>query len=110
MKRRTSGFGVLPLAIGAMALTFVPTVRAQPSNPQQQEQPGTNQQKAQVYMGQIVKAKNGQYALLVNRETGTGFYLDDQDKAKPFEGQLVKVTGVLDAAKSTIRVSDIQPA
>jgi hypothetical protein len=36
--------------------------------------------------------------------------LDDQEKAKQFDGQNVKVTGTLDVATFTIHVSDIQPA
>lgn len=109
MKERIPLSGLLTLALATLLFTFAPTVQAQPQSQQPNEQPGNNQQKGQVYTGQIVKAKNGQYALLVNKESGTGFYLDDQEKAKPFEGQTVKVTGVLDAPSSTIHVSNIQP-
>jgi hypothetical protein len=48
--------------------------------------------------------------LLVDKQKGSGFYLDNQDKAKPFEGRNVKVIGVLDASSSTIHVTDIVPA
>ena len=107
MKGRIVVSGLLAFALAVLLLSFTPTVRAQSQSPNQQQ--GTEQQKGQVYTGQIVKAKNGQYALLVNRESGTGFYLDNQEKAKQFEGQNVKVFGTLDAASSTIHVSDIQP-
>jgi len=36
--------------------------------------------------------------------------LDDQDKAKQFEGKSVKVTGTLEAARSLIHVSNIELA
>jgi hypothetical protein len=36
--------------------------------------------------------------------------LDDQEKAKQFEGKNVKVTGVLEAARSLIHVSNIELA
>ncbi|MGH9440066.1 MAG: DUF5818 domain-containing protein [Terriglobia bacterium] len=40
----------------------------------------------------------------------TTYKLDDQAKAKQFNGQDVKVQGVLDASSNTIKVADIQPA
>jgi hypothetical protein len=69
-----------------------------------------NQQKAETYVGQVIKAKNGQYALLMDQQQGKGYYLDDQDKAKQFEGKTVKVIGVLEASTGTIHVTDIMPA
>ena len=38
------------------------------------------------------------------------YQLDDQEKAKPFEGKNVKVTGTLEVAKNLVHVTDIQPA
>ena len=44
-------------------------------------------------------------------KTDTGTYqIDAQDKAKQFEGKQVKVSGNLDKATSTLRVTDIQAA
>jgi hypothetical protein len=68
------------------------------------------QQKSQVFAGKIIKAKNGQYALLTDEQAGKGAFLDDQDKAKQFEGKNVKVTGVLEASSGLIHVTDIQAA
>ena len=79
----------------------------QTSKPEKPEQP---KQKVQTFTGQVVKAKNGRYALLTDKTEGKGFYLDDQNKAKQFDGQNVKVTGELDVATNTIHVSDIEPA
>jgi len=41
---------------------------------------------------------------------GTSYQLDDQEKAKSFEGQNVKVNGSVDQSTSTIHVSDIVPS
>jgi hypothetical protein len=38
------------------------------------------------------------------------YQLDDQSKAKPFEGKQVNVSGTPDKSTSLIRVTDIQPA
>ena len=91
-----------PLAIGLVAasLQLTPNLRAQ----------SQEQQKTQTFVGKVVKARNGQFALLTDEEHGTGVYLDDQEKAKPFEGKNVKVTGTLEVAKNLVHVTDIQPA
>lgn len=103
-----SGLPTLVLAVGLSP--FIPNARAQSQDkpPSAQQQPG--QQKSNAFVGQIMKAKNGQFALLVDKQTGSGFYLDDQARAGKFEGQNVKVLGTLDAANHMIHVSDIQPA
>jgi len=41
------------------------------------------------------------------QSSGMSYQLDDQDKAKKFEGQQVTVNGDPDKATKTIRVSDI---
>jgi hypothetical protein len=46
----------------------------------------------------------------MDQQSGKGLYLDDQEKAKQFEGKNVKVTGVLELAKGLIHVSEIEPA
>jgi histidinol phosphatase-like PHP family hydrolase len=46
----------------------------------------------------------------VLQSSGMSYQLDDQEKAKKFEGQQVKVNGDLDKSTKTIRVSDIAPA
>ena len=94
----------LGLALGTML--FNPVLRAQSqSAPTGQE----DQQKTQVFVGKVVKVRDGRYALVTDEQAGKGVYLDDQDKAKGFEGKNVKVTGVLETAKNLVHVSDIQP-
>jgi hypothetical protein len=118
MKLKIFKAGLMALAFAVVVAQFTPTVRAQsqksqdPSAQQQpdQQQQQPDQQKSQTFLGQVVQAKNGQYALLVDKNAGKGFYLDDQEKAKRYSGQNVKVTGTLNAANSTIHVTDIQPA
>jgi hypothetical protein len=75
-----------------------------------QSQAPNAQQKSQTFLGKIVKATNGQYALLMDEQAGKGVYLDNQEKAKEFEGKTVKVTGVLEAAKNLVHVTNIGPA
>ena len=115
MKRNSLWTGLIVLAFAFSLAQFTSALRAQSQKSQEpgaqqgdQQQP--DQQQAQTYVGQIVKARNGQYALLVDKDAGKGYYLDDQEKAGQYNGQNVKVTGTLDIASSTIHVADIQPA
>lgn len=99
-----------PLALGAVLAVgqLTPTLQAQ----SQSQTPGAQQdeQKAQTFVGKIIKLKDGRFALLTDAQGGKGAYLDDQQKAAQFEGKNVKVTGTLEVAKSLIHVTDIQPA
>ena len=97
----------LALGLACGFLQFSPVLRGQSqAAPAGQE----DQEKTQVFVGKIIKARDGRYALLTDEQAGKGVYLDDQEKAKPFEGKNVKVTGVLEAAKNLVHVSDIQLA
>ena len=110
MRQRTLWLGLLLVAAMVGLLTFAPAVRAQSQNQPPAAQQAPSQQQGRTFVGEIVKAKNGQYALLTDKQKGTGFYLDDQDKAKQFEGKDVKVEGTLDIATNTIHVANILPA
>ena len=99
-----------PLALG-IALAFpqlTPILQAQSQSPAPSAQ--QDQQKSQTFVGKIIKAKNGQYALLTDEQAGKGAFLDDQEKAKQFEGKSVKVTGVLEASRALIHVTNIELA
>lgn len=61
---------------------------------------------ANAFTGTVVK-EGDKYVL---QSSGLSYQLDDQAKAKKFEGQQVKVNGDLDKSTKTIRVSDIAPA
>ena len=102
-------FLLAPLALGLAlgTLQFTPNLQAQSQSQPDAQQ---DQQKKQTFVGKIIKARNGQFALLTDEQAGKGVYLDDQEKAKNFEGKTVKVTGVLEVAKNLVHVSEIEPA
>lgn len=106
-----------PLIMAALAafIQFGPALHAQsaaqssrPNNNQASNQQ-QEQQKNQSFVGEIVKAKNGKFALLMDPKAGTGAYLDEQQQAARFEGKEVKVIGTLDRSKALIHVTKIEP-
>lgn len=112
-------FTLLALAIAMLALqSTVVAIQDPPSSPsaaQQQADPAappptamTQAQDAQTFTGKGAKA-GGKYVLkdMTNKMT---YMLDDQERAKAFEGKSVKVTGMLDTQSNTIRVAAIEPA
>jgi hypothetical protein len=105
MNFRTTSL-TLALALGSVQFASNSLGQAKSQNPNAQQ----DQQKSQSFVGKIVKLKNGQYALLTDEQSGKGVYLDDQEKAKPFEGKNVKVTGVLEVARNLVHVTDIEPS
>jgi hypothetical protein len=75
----------------------------QPNTPDQDSSGSMQTTQGSSFTGTVVKA-GGKYVL----KTGDMNYrLDDQQKAKKFVGQQVKVSGTLDSNSSTIHVSDI---
>jgi len=85
--------------------------QAQPQQPQpnqtqpQQPQPDQNQAQTATFTGTVVK--NGdQFAL--RDSSGAVYTLDDSQRAKPFEGKTVKVTGQLDEQAKVIHVESIE--
>ena len=106
--------GMYP-AVGALALSMgigvlVPTARAQSQNQGPDQQQTQSEQKNGTFLGQIIKTANGQYALLTDKEQNKGFFLDNQDKAKQFEGKNVKVMATMDPSTNTLHVVDITPS
>jgi len=65
-------------------------------------------QDSQTFTGRVTQAE-GKF-VLEDVESKATFLLDDQDKAKEFNGKNVKVTGTLDPNNNTIHVVDIQEA
>jgi hypothetical protein len=92
-------------AIGLYAQTNQPKApdSQQPAASQSQDEMRQSQD-AKPFNGTIVKEKGK----LVLKETTTNmsYQLDDQDKAKQFEGKLVKVTGKLEG--KVIHVENIE--
>lgn len=97
-------------ALGQQSKPMAPDPQTQQSQPQDQSTTGTpvsNQSAVQTFQGMISQSQDG---YVLKDAAGTSYQLDDQSKAKDFNGQNVKVTGKLDASTHTIRVSSIAPA
>lgn len=79
------------------------------STPQQQQTDATNpQQSARSFEGKITKS--GDKLVLQESSTQTAYQLDDQDKAKQFEGKSVKVMATMDPNTNTLHIVDITPS
>jgi len=78
---------------------------AQPSSPSQDSPSSMQNTQGSSFTGTVVKAA-GKYVL---KTSDMNYQLDDQDKAKQFVGQQVKINGTLDSSTSMIHISDISP-
>jgi hypothetical protein len=86
--------------------------QAQPQQPPDQAQPPQTQPdqsraKSGTFTGTVVK-DGADYML--HDSSGAIFKLDDANRAKPFEGKTVKVTGQLDEQAKVIHVESIEGA
>ena len=115
MKSKRTFFGLMVGAalIGGSLLSEA-KLTAQETNPQPSAQAQEEQQKSETFVGTIGQSK-GTLVLKTgyatkDPNTKTTYKLDDQEKAKPYVGKNVKITGTLDASTNTIHVSDIAPA
>src|ERR1700683_4747264 len=106
------------LAIAAMAVSFAlawgsPFVTISPARAQDQAQPQEppqsqpDQAKSATFTGTVVR-QGQQYSL--RDSSGETFKLDDSERAKPFVGKAVKVTGELDEQAKVIHVESIESA
>ena len=66
------------------------------------------QQSARTFEGKITKS--GDSWVLQDTASGTLYKLDDQDKAKQFDGKNVKVMATMDSSTNTLHVVDITSA
>ncbi len=88
------------------------TIAQQPADPdpgavtQQQPAPQQDQQNAQIFTGKIVKSGS---KFMLRDSSNKTYQLDNQEKAKQFQGKSVKVTGTLDESTETIQVTAIEP-
>lgn len=95
-----TGFGL------NLAAQQSPATQAQDPTPQQQQTNAPDsQQSARSFEGTIAKA--GNQLVLQETSTQTVYQLDDQNKAKQFKGQNVKVMATLDSNTNTLHVVDI---
>ena len=102
------------IAVPAVAQSTSPTQQdpanpssATQSSPQAASPSMSGTMDAQTFTGKVTKS--GSKYVLKDDATRTSYTLDDQDRAKQFEGKSVKVTGKLDAASNTIVVATIEP-
>jgi hypothetical protein len=105
----------LGLALMAGFCMIQPNLNAQQDQPAAQQPPAGSQPSTmspsstepRTFTGKVTKA-GGKYVLKDTASKAT-YVLDDQDKAKQFDGQAVQVTGTLDSQSNTIRISSITP-
>jgi Protein of unknown function (DUF5818) len=122
MKRFLSMVTILGLMAFGLSLTSLaqnqpgqspaqsPTTQSPSQTPGQSpsaQQP-VDTQSARSFEGKITKS--GDKLVLQDSATGQSYQLDDQDKAKQFEGKNVKVTGTMDPATNSLHVADIAAA
>jgi hypothetical protein len=94
----------LPLASALLVLSANPMMgRAPTPYPSVHQKPDTQ---SKMFSGTILK--NGDRYVLTDAGTKTSYVLDDAQKASPYEGKKVKVTGTVDVASNTIHVETIQ--
>lgn len=128
MKKFMIGMATAALAMTLSAMSFAQQDQSAPSNSQptsdmqngQAAQPnaqspdssssmqnsqGMQNAAGSTFTGTVVKA-GGKYVL---KTADSNYQLDDQDKAKQFVGQQVKINGNLDSSTSMIHISDISP-
>lgn len=111
MKRILTAVAMLGLASFGLNLSAQQTPSAQSQTGATQQQQPVDAQSAQAaksFEGKITKA--GDKLVLQDASSQTAYQLDDQDKAKQFEGQNVKLTATMDASTNTLHVVDITPA
>jgi hypothetical protein len=72
-----------------------------PDNVQEQQPP-----EVKTFVGKI--SKSGQKLILEDSAMNTSYQLDDQKKAKQYEGKSVRVIGTLDAQNNLIHVQRIE--
>jgi hypothetical protein len=107
-KRVTSCTGFLlisALPLSGVALAQEPQPPSRSQRTAAQKTPDLEQGEVRTFAGKISKS-GGKY-VLEDPSAKTSFSLDDQRKAKLFEGKSVVVTGSLDSSTNTIHVQKI---
>jgi hypothetical protein len=109
VKRILTAVAMLGLASFGLNLSAQQTPSTQDRTGSAQQQVDTqNQQSSRSFEGKI--AKSGDKLVLQDSSTQTAYQLDDQSKAKQYEGKSVKVTATMDPNTNTLHVVDITPS
>lgn len=103
-----SGLGVSLWAQQTPSTTPSSPAQTSSTPPQQQTDEATPTSTARSFEGKIMKS--GDSWVLEDSASGTSYKLDDQDKAKQFDGKNVKVMATMDPATNTLHVVDITAA
>jgi len=98
-------FSSLSMNLAAQQTLSTQTPSAQDPMPQAQADATNTQQSARSFEGRI--AKSGEKLVLRESSTKASYQLDDQSKAKQFQGKDVMVTATLDSGTNTLHVVDI---
>ena len=110
MKKHLGIMATLALGVGLLPAAFAQEQTAPPSQQDQSmSQPQPDQDSAQTataYTGTVMKS-GSKYVL--KTDAGT-LQLDDQAKAKKYNGKEVTVNGTVDKSTGMLHVTDIAPA
>ena len=107
MKRLLS-VAVLALAGLGLNLYAQQTPSAQTQDNTAQVDTQVQERTTQTFEGKITKSDHK--FVLKDNTTQASYQLDDQDKAKQYEGKSVKVTATMDPNTNTLHVVDITPS
>ena len=108
MKGKKIRSWVLTLAAIACLMPLAPAFGAPSNNAAARQEQG--QPSVRTYYGQVVKLKNGKYALMINVQTHKGYFLDKQKAARKYAQKNVLVTGTIDPKSSILHVKTIKAA
>jgi hypothetical protein len=126
MKRETSPLATLLFLLVTLPLVFAQDPQTQPGpalpsdilgpqliawsqlqkpQPVPQPLPQEQQPAAPTFMGTIIK-DGARYVLKVSNNSA--YQLDDQDRAKPYEGKQVRIAGTLNADGQSLHITSIE--
>jgi hypothetical protein len=109
MKRMLTVIAMLGLTSFGLNLAAQQTASPQSQPPDATQQPPVDSQNsAQSFEGKITKS--GDKLVLQDASSQATYQLDDQDKAKQFKGQNVKITATMDPNTNLLHVVDIAPS
>lgn len=84
----------------------IPATQA-PNSPAAQQDDAQSQPAAQAFSGMILRSGD---TYVLQTVDNISYQLDDQERAKAYEGKQVQVMGSLDKTSNTIKVRDIKQA
>jgi len=108
MKRFLPIIALLGLTSFALAQNASAPAQTGSATQQQDTDATSAQQSARTFEGKI--EKSGGKLVLRDSSTQTAYQLDDQDKAKQYQGKNVKVMATIDPNTNTLHVVDISPS